>query len=84
MAHRLIIETFNPAPSDKHKYVDHINGIRNDNRLENLRWVTEQANMIYRQENWALLQNNFNELLQLVGYEKLNQILQEYLERYKK
>jgi hypothetical protein len=37
MAHRLIIETFNPAPSDKYKYVDHINGIRSDNRLENLR-----------------------------------------------
>ena len=84
MAHRLILETFNPAPDEKYKYVDHINGIRSDNRLENLRWVTEQTNMIYRQENWTLLQNNFNELLQLVGYETLNQILKEQLDKYKK
>ena len=82
LAHRLIIETFNPSPSDEYKYVDHINGIRSDNRLENLRWVTEKTNMIYKQENWALLQENFNELLQLVGYKKLNEILKEQIDKF--
>ena len=43
-AHRLVYETFNgKIPQDKE--IDHINTIRTDNRLENLRLVTHQENM---------------------------------------
>ena len=42
--HRLIAIAFIPNPENK-RCVDHINGIRDDNRLENLRWVTHQENM---------------------------------------
>ena len=31
------METFNPVDDMNSLYVDHINGIRTDNRLENLR-----------------------------------------------
>jgi len=41
--HRLIAETFCPNPENKPE-VDHINAIRNDNRAENLRWVTKSEN----------------------------------------
>lgn len=41
--HRIVAETFIPNPENKSE-VDHINRIRNDNRVENLRWVTRLEN----------------------------------------
>lgn len=37
--HRLVMEAFNPVENMDVKIVDHVNGIRSDNRLENLRWA---------------------------------------------
>lgn len=42
--HRLLAEAFIPNPDNKSE-VDHINTIRDDNRLENLRWVTKKEQM---------------------------------------
>ncbi len=41
--HRIVAETFIPNPENKSE-VDHINRIRNDNRVENLRWATRLEN----------------------------------------
>jgi len=42
--HRLVCEAFNGAMPQEGMVVDHINAVRDDNRQENLRWVTVEQN----------------------------------------
>jgi len=42
--HRLLMIAFVPNPENK-PFIDHINRIRTDNRIENLRWATMEENM---------------------------------------
>ena len=43
--HRLVAETFIPNPYPDRIFVNHKNHIRNDNRIENLEWVSHQMNI---------------------------------------
>ena len=44
MVHKLVAESFIPNEDGK-PFIDHINNIKTDNRVENLRWVTHKENM---------------------------------------
>ena len=47
LVHRVVAGAFLPNP-DNLPQVDHINRIRTDNRVENLRWVSRSDNMVNR------------------------------------
>lgn len=51
--HRLVAETF-LQNTERKPQVDHINRVRSDNRVENLRWVTNAENQLNSKSNTLL------------------------------
>jgi hypothetical protein len=68
--HRVIAEQFIPNP-ERLLEVDHLNRIRTDNRIENLRWVSNSINSCNRTSHQGIVYEYLDELPD--GYEAFNE-----------
>jgi len=73
--HRMVMETFSPIENSENFMVDHINGIKSDNNLNNLRWVTARQNSTFRDENWIKISENLQKLIEKRGYDWVNRLI---------
>lgn len=78
--HRMVMLTFNPIDHPEDFVVDHINGVRNDNRVENLRWVWQSENFSFAIDEHTDIKEIIAKLVQKYGYDKLKQKLEKLLE----
>lgn len=81
MVHRLVFFSFHPemVQYENDLQIDHINGKRDDNRLENLQALTHITNIQNRDNNQEAIKTLTTELVIKYGYEAVQNKLNELL-----
>ncbi len=76
--HRLVLSTFNPIENMSNMEVNHKDGIRDNNSIENLEWMTHKENMAYMRE-----QHKLNDIkIQIINPNKKSVICVETREHF--
>ena len=76
-AHRVILQSWLPKENLSEWTVEHKNGIRSDNRLENLEWKTIEDNVQQMIFMRGEMNKELTRIIQKFGYDKTLQILQK-------
>lgn len=77
--HRLIYFSFFPNENEKNMIIDHIDGRRNNNALNNLRCLTNVENLQERTNNQTIIKTLTTELVLKYGYQETINLLQKLL-----
>ena len=75
--HRLVYQSFNNVDNFEEMTVDHINGKRDDNRLENLQLLSQSDNVKLMMMTRGEMHQELTRLIQKYGYEEVLKKLQE-------
>ena len=78
--HRMILETFKPIADADSFDVNHINGIKTDNSVENLEWLSAKVNRgVLMNEQRGEITLLINQLIQKYGFEETEKKLKKLL-----
>lgn len=78
--HRMILETFCPIEDSDSFDVNHINGIKTDNNVENLEWLAAKVNRgVLMNEQRGEITLLINQLIQKYGFEETEKKLKKLL-----
>ncbi len=82
LVHRLVAKTFIPNPKNKLQ-VNHINGIKTDNRVDNLEWVTAKQNNLHARKIGLVNDYGSNNKLSKFTNEQIKFIRDNYIKNDK-
>lgn len=75
--HRIVLQSFYPIEDFELLTVNHINGIRTDNKISNLEWMPMEENTNAMIANRIDLNKELTRIIQQIGYEQTLDLLKQ-------